>query len=213
MRIIGYVKGWVRHLFNNKVSNLALVFEDCSISKYGAVYMYARLSGVELGDYSYIGKSTIIHNTKIGKFCSISDDCVIGLPGHSLSTISTSSLFSGVNNGTKSSWVKRDMPHTPISVNIGNDVWIGYRVMIPVNVSIGDGAVVAAGAVVTRDVPPYAIVGGVPAKVIKYRFPKDVIERLMELKFWTKSDDEIKKNLYLFQKMDLKLEDLDNWLK
>lgn len=213
MRIIGYIKGWFRHLFNSKVSNLALVFDDCLISPNSAVYLHARLSGVELDDFSYVGKSSIIHNAKIGKFCSISDDCVIGLPGHSLSAISTSSLFSGVKNGTKSSWVKKDMPHTPVSVNIGNDVWIGYRAMIPVNVSVGDGAVIAAGAVVTKDVPPYAIVAGVPAKVIKYRFPNDVIERLLELKFWNKSNEEIKKNLNLFQKTDIKLEDLDNWLK
>jgi acetyltransferase-like isoleucine patch superfamily enzyme len=118
-----------------------------------------------------------------------------------------------VHNGTKSSWVQKDIPQTPVSVKIGNDVWIGYRAIIPVNVTIGDGAVIAAGAVVTKDVPPYAVVGGVPAKVIKYRFSPEVIERLMELRYWEMPDEEVKKNLDLFQKQGISVEDLDNWKK
>lgn len=175
--------------------------------------MNARLNKVKLGDYSYIGKGTVIHNTTIGKFCSISDFCVIGLPGHSLGTISTSSLFSGIHNGTKSSWVSKNMPHAPVNVKIGNDVWIGYRAMIPTNVTIGDGAVIAAGAVVTKDVPPYAVVGGVPARVIRFRFSQEIIDKLLELRFWERPDEEIKKNLDLFQKEGFTVEDIDNWIQ
>ena len=211
MTIIGYLRGWIKNLFNRRISNLSLVFLDCKISPYGIVYLQSRLRGVSLGDYSYVGRGTIIHNTTIGKFCSISDFCVIGLPGHNMQTISTSPIFAHKKNGTKSSWVSHDMPHTPINVQIGNDVWIGYRAIIPGNVVIGDGAVVAAGAVVTKDVPPYAVVGGVPAKVIKYRFSKEVIEKLLELRFWDRSDEEIKKNIDLFQKEDLSIEDIGNW--
>lgn len=207
----GYIRGWAKSLFKKKISNLSLVHENCNISPQAVVYMQARLSKVTLGDYSYIGRGTIIHNTTIGKFCSISDFCVIGLPGHNLSTISSSSLFSGIQNGTKSSWVNKNMPHVPVDVKIGNDVWIGYRAMIPSNVKIGDGAVIAAGAVVVKDVPPYAIVGGVPAKIIKYRFSHDVIDKLLELRFWDKSEEEIKKNINLFQKINLTLEDLNKW--
>lgn len=105
------------------------------------------------------------------------------------------------------------MPHTPVDVKIGNDVWIGYRAIIPVNVTVGDGAVIAAGAVVTKDVPPYAVVGGVPAKVIKYRFSQDVIEKLLDLRYWDRPDEEIKKNINLFQKEDLSIEDLNNWIQ
>lgn len=213
MGFSGYIKGWGKSLFNKKISNLSLVHENCCISRQAVVYMQARLSGVTLGDYSYIGRGTIIHNTSIGKFCSISDFCVIGLPGHSLNTISTSSIFSGINNGTKSSWVSKNMPHIPVEVKIGNDVWIGYRAMIPSNITIGDGAVIAAGAVVVKDVPPYAVVGGVPAKVIKYRFTQDVINKLQELRFWEHPDEEIKKNLDLFQKEGFTVEDLNNWIK
>lgn len=213
MRITGYIKGWIKNLFNKRISNLAMVFDDCKIAPLGTVYLQARISGVEMGNYSYIGRGTIIHNTTIGKFCSISDFCVIGLPGHSTNTLSTSPLFSGIHNGTKSSWVNKNMPHTPVDVKIGNDVWIGYRAIIPVNVTVGDGAVIAAGAVVTKDVPPYAVVGGVPAKVIKYRFSQDVIEKLLDLRYWDRPDEEIKKNINLFQKEDLSIEDLNNWIQ
>ena len=184
MRIVGYLKGWLKYLFNKRVSSLSLLFEDCEIASSSVVYGFSRLSGVKLGDYSYIGKKNILHDVTIGKFCSISDCCVIGLPGHSINTISSSPIFSFVKNGTKTTWISKDIPEEPIEVKIGNDVWIGYRAMIPSNVTIGDGAVIAAGAVVVKDVPPYAVVGGVPAKVIKYRFslPNFFIGSVPELK-------------------------------
>ena len=213
MKVASFVKGWFKHIFNKKISPFSFIHENCEIAPNGVVYMNARLNKVKLGDYSYIGKGTIIHDTTIGKFCSISDYCVIGLPNHSLKTLSSSPVFSLVHNGTKSSWVTEDQPYIPVNVKIGNDVWIGYRAMIPTNVIIGDGAVIAAGAVVTRDVPPYAVVGGVPARIIKYRFPQEVIEKLLELRFWDRPDDEIKNNLQLFQKEGLTVADLDKWVK
>ena len=213
MRITGYIRGWVKNLFNKRISNLAMVFDDCNIAPLGTVYLQARLSTVTMGNYSYVGRGTIIHNTKIGKFCSISDFCVIGLPSHGMNTISTSPLFSSIRNGTKSSWVQKDMPHTAVDVKIGNDVWVGYRVIIPSNVTIGDGAVIAAGAVVTKDVPPYAVVGGVPAKVLRYRFSQEIIDELLRIKFWDLNDEEIKKNIELFQKDNLTLDDLRHWIK
>ena len=83
--------------------------------------------------------------------------------------------------------------------------------MIPSSVTIGDGAVIAAGAVVVKDVPPYAVVGGVPAKVIKYRFSQEVIDKLLCLQFWNRPDEEIQKNIDLFQKEDLTVTDLEKW--
>ena len=78
-------------------------------------------------------------------------------------------------------------------------------------VSIGDGAIVAAGSVVVKDVPPYAIVGGAPAKVIKYRFPEEMIERLLEIKWWNLPDEELTKVVELFHIKNLTLEDLDKF--
>lgn len=85
-------------------------------------------------------------------------------------------------------------------VEIGNDVWIGWNAVIMPGVTIGDGAIVAAGAVVTHDVPCYAIVGGVPAKVIKKRFSDEIIKQLMKIKWWNWPDEKIKENLELFYK-------------
>lgn len=211
MGLLGYIIGWFKYILNKKVSYVSLVHRNCRLAPTAVVYPNARINGVTLDDYSYIGKGTIIHNTTIGKFCSISDCCVIGLPGHSTKTISTSPIFSGVQNGTKTSWVSVDLPQKKMDVKIGNDVWIGYRAMIPTNVTIGDGAVIAAGAVVVKDVPPYAVVGGVPARVIKYRFSQDVIDKLLEIRFWDRSEVEIKKNLDLFQREDLTVDDLNKW--
>lgn len=81
---------------------------------------------------------------------------------------------------------------------IGNDVWIGAYVNIIEGITIGDGAIIAAGSVVTQDVPPYAVVGGVPAKVIKYRFEQDIIEQLKKIEWWNKDQKWLKKNAHLF---------------
>lgn len=95
-----------------------------------------------------------------------------------------------------------DFENSPLRNNrpvvIGNDVWIGGNVVILPGVHIGDGAVLAAGAVVTKDVEPYAIVGGVPAKVIKYRFDENTIDKFLKIKWWDWDIEEIEKNIELF---------------
>ena len=208
----GFISGWFTFSLGHKgVSKWALVHSNCSIGKKAKVYRGSRLNGVKLEDYSYIGKKNILHNTTIGKFSSISDCCVIGLPGHPTNHLSTSPIYTAPFNALMETWVKERVYKPVINVEIGNYVWIGYGVMIPNNVKIGDGAIVAAGAVVTKDVPPYAIVGGVPAKVIKYRFPEDKIEKLMDLKWWNKPVEEIKSHIELFTQPDLNTEQLNSW--
>lgn len=80
-------------------------------------------------------------------------------------------------------------------VKIGNDVWIGNNVMIMDGVTIGDGAIIAAGSIVTKDVEPYVVCAGIPAKAIKSRFDKDKVDKLLELRWWDKSPEWIKKNI------------------
>lgn len=89
-------------------------------------------------------------------------------------------------------------------IMIGNDVWIGYEAVIMSGVHIGDGAVIGTRAVVTKDVPPYTIVGGVPAKKIKMRFDRQTVEDLLELKWWDWTSEKIKKNLSLIMSGEIR---------
>ena len=93
-----------------------------------------------------------------------------------------------------------EITHTPegYSMVIGNDVWIGSDVKILEGITIGNGAIVACGAVVTKDIPPYAVVGGVPAKIIKYRFSDDNIEKLLNIQWWDWDENILRSNAILF---------------
>ena len=138
-------------------------------------------NGVVLGDYSYVNRNTLIGSGTIGKFCSVGPGCQIGGHKHPLTYASTSPYTYGVGSvvSMKATW--EDFPEPP---SIGNDVWIGGSAIILQGVTIGDGAVIAAGTVVTRDVAPYAVVAGVPGKVVKHRFPPEQVEYLLRLRWW-----------------------------
>ncbi len=142
---------------------------------------------VKIDDYSYCNFGTIIFNeTQIGKYCSIGYRVQIGLPEHPMNELSTSPALYRNGDLLKShyiDWPRNDF-HTPVIV--GNDVWIGSNAMIMQGVKIGDGAVIAAGAVVTKDVESYAIVGGVPAKLIRYRFDEVTCQKLKNSSWWDK---------------------------
>jgi acetyltransferase-like isoleucine patch superfamily enzyme len=134
-----------------------------------------------LGDCSYVTRGTIIGPAVIGKFCSVGNYCQIGMPEHPLTFVSTSPRTYGRSNvfGKRDDW--NDFPRPPV---IGNDVWIGSGAQVLQGVKVGDGAVLAAGAIVTKDVPPYAIVAGVPARILRYRFDENRIQTLLRLKWW-----------------------------
>jgi acetyltransferase-like isoleucine patch superfamily enzyme len=204
-----YAAGLTRLYKTPLVSVFALVDGRSKISLKTKVNRFARIRNSAVGDYSYIGPSTRIDNTDIGKFCSISWNCCIGLESHGLSSISTSPIFTEKYNGTGSTWLLKEPEKTqPTRSSIGNDVWIGVNAIILSGLQIGDGSVIGAGAVVTKDVPPYAIVGGTPAKVIGSRFPQDIVQKLLEKKWWDAPEDEIKKNIPLFQMRNISLSDI-----
>lgn len=210
----GYFKGWFHYSWKvGNVHKLALAHINCIISKKSVVYRYARLNSCFVDDYSYVGTGTIMRYTNVGKFTSISDYCVIGMPAHNIDTLSSSPLFTYKNNGTGQTWCVDDViPRSKIHVEIGSDVWIGYGVKVVNNIKIGNGSVIAAGAVVVRDVPDYAIVGGVPAKLIRYRFSDEDIKKLSDFKWWEKSDEELKNNLHLFSIRPFSFEHIkNNW--
>lgn len=144
---------------------------------------------VILGDYSYINTDSVIENTLIGKFCSISSEVRINPGEHCLNRMTTYPIDRLIDEKT---------PRINKRINIGNDVLICAGAIILSGVEISDGAVIGAGAVVTHDVPAYAIVGGVPARVLRYRFSHNKIKELLALKWWDWSEEEIRKNKNLF---------------
>lgn len=209
MSKIKFVIGGLKNLFNSNISCLAFVSSNNDLDKRVVIYRGVKIKGSRVGAYSYISPNTEVENAEIGRFCSIADHCRIGMGTHNIDQISTSPIFTQKVNGAKVRWVDENVNDSPLlKVSIGNDVWVGSRAMILGGVSIGDGAVVAAGAVVTKDVPAYAIVGGVPAKIIKHRFSKELIDRLVELKWWNYSEAVLKECIYLFQKRNILEKDI-----
>ena len=160
---------------------------------------------VKCGNYTYgdldvIASSGIPHRLIIGNFCSIASDVKFFLTGnHEMKTVSTfpfdvrifGELPKGLGNG---------------NIVIKDDVWIGQRCLIMSGVTIGQGAVVDAGAVVTKDVPPYAIVGGCPAKIIRYRFSDEIISELLNLDYSNLDYETIK----MHKELSLKKIDREN---
>ncbi|PLY04749.1 MAG: acetyltransferase [Arcobacter sp.] len=144
----------------------------------------------EINSYTYIAKKTEIYNAKIGKFCSIGPNSIIGLSTHPLDNfISTSPIFYSTEKQLPVRVVDKQYFNDSIKETIiGNDVWIGANVLITGGITIGNGAVIAAGSIVTKNVEEYAIVGGIPAKIIKYRFDLEKRKFLKESQWWNKSN-------------------------
>ena len=172
---------------------------NCKFGIYNTVYSYVSLNQIELGDFTYISDYTSILRTTIGKFCSIGPDCKIGLGKHPTKDfVSTHPVFFSTLKQAQVTFADRNYFDEFAYIIIGNDVWLGANVIVVDGVKIGDGAIVAAGSVVTKDIPPYTIVGGVPAKIIKYRFEKEEIKKLLQLKWWDMDVEYLKENFIKF---------------
>ncbi|WP_304518561.1 CatB-related O-acetyltransferase [Adlercreutzia sp. ZJ242] len=148
-----------------------------------------------LGYGSYVGDNAVVKSADIGRYSSISYNLSIGGGNHDYLSASTYTPY----------WWKRTFgvevegEARPRRTTIGSDVWIGCGSSVLAGVSVGDGAVVGAGALVNRDVPPYAIVVGVPAKVLKWRFPRETRERLLACRWWDYPPEVIASNAELFR--------------
>ncbi len=171
----------------------------------------SRCFNVNIGRCSSIRGGGRAMNAVIGNYTVIAQGCEIGLGVHPTNYLSCHSIFYAHTPwGIHPEWKKTIEGIERIS-HIGNDVWIGAKSIVMDGVTIGDGAIVAAGSVVTKDVPPYAIVGGAPAKIIKYRFPQEMIDRLLEIKWWDLPDDEITKVIDLFHRPNPTLDDINEF--
>jgi len=154
------------------------------VDKSSSIDIGCNVIDCEIGKYSYIAMFSWVINAEIGAFCSIGDNVYIGGAEHPINWASTSPAFEGVKNSyPKERFASLTLPPYKRTI-IGNDVWIGHGAVIKQGVRIGDGAIVGSNAVVTKDVPPYAIVGGVPAKILRYRFSQDIIQQMLKSKWW-----------------------------
>ena len=149
---------------------------------------------ISVGNYTY-GTLSVFANTKasklkIGHFCSIGDGVEFILSSeHPTDCVSTFPFK------VKCLGIEAAEAVTKGDITVGDDVWIGQHAIVLSGVTIGQGAVIAAGSVVSKDVPPYAIVGGVPAKLIKYRFPEDIIKKLLRIDYSRLTKEQVQKVL------------------
>lgn len=172
-------------------------FSNCHVSLKSKIDAKVTLSedvvineGVSLRGNVKIGKGSFVNGPSviaapdnapviIGSFCSIAGFVYIVSANHNIQFPTSYQISTGKYSGIFKDNIGKTGP-----INIGNDVWIGTHAVILSGVTIGNGAVIAAGSVVTKDIPPYAVVGGIPAKVIKFRFEDSSIKKLEDLKWW-----------------------------
>lgn len=176
---------------NIRVNKLAYI-KNSTFEGNNYVDRFCKIRNASVGKYSYIGFGSDFNNVEIGNYCSISSDVKIGLGKHPIDHFSSSPVFYSNNNpfGIKEAYSSFD--ENPKKTIIEHDVWIGANVIIMDGVKIETGAVIAAGAVVTKNVSAYEIVGGVPAKTIKKRFDESTISELLNSKWWEMSPKTLK---------------------
>lgn len=168
--------------------NITTIEESCIFPK--SKYIW------NMGSFSY-SHSTLPNYTTVGRYTSIAKGMQVFGSKHTVEKLTTSpitqsSIFN-VNNGK----ILTDHIEEESKLDIGNDVWIGQNVTLKPGITIGDGAVIAANSVVTKDVPSYAIVGGIPATLIRYRFTDDIVRRLTNIKWWEYKYTDFPKNIFM----------------
>ncbi len=171
---------------------------SCSFGNNIAINRRCYINNSIIGDYSYVGLNCVINYTRIGKFCSIARGVDIGGFNHDYSKVTTMPKFRFRQLFEAQKRIKIDIGEDENLCNIGNDVWIAAGAHILHSVTIGDGAVIGAGAIVTKDVEPYSIVTGIPAKTYKKRFEQKYIDKLLEIKWWNFPKHIIEQHFDLF---------------
>ncbi|WP_348921986.1 CatB-related O-acetyltransferase [Enterococcus rotai] len=158
---------------------------------YNSIGLNTSISHSEIGIGSYCGNDCIVNRVKIQKFCSVGNNVEVIYGTHPVNAFfSTHPAFfsvkkqSGVTFVTENLFSENKLIQKKYSVLVEDDVWIGSHAKILEGIKVGTGAIVAAGALVTKDVEPYSIVGGVPAKIMGYRFDEQTISELLQTEWW-----------------------------
>ncbi|ESX93310.1 antibiotic acetyltransferase [Mesorhizobium sp. M0761] len=184
----------------------------CKLGRYASIGERVVLREVNVGDFSYFERHAEAIYTTIGKFCSIAANSRINALEHPIERITQHKLSYRPNEYFR--WLGVDAAfrarRQAKAVGIGNDVWIGHGAVIMPEISIGNGAIIGANSVVTRDVPAYTIVAGVPAKPLRMRFPSEIAARIESLAWWDWPPEKLAKAVPDMQA--LPIEDfLDRW--
>lgn len=161
----------------------------------------SEFNNSSMARFSYCGYNCTINNTDIGAFCSLSNNVIIGGGTHPIHWVSTSPVFYAGRDSIARKFATHHREN-PLRTRIGNDVWIGRNVMIKQGVHIGDGAVIGMGSIVTKDVESYSIVGGNPARLIRYRFGPETRAHLEKIAWWDFTDAEIQRHASSFNSVE-----------
>lgn len=196
--MIKYIKQTIKHFLlkkrfsKSKIHNNVNIDNNSTIGKNTVLFNSVSIQNTKIDNYSYIQSNSVISSTNIGKFCSIASNVNIGLAEHPTNFISTSPIFYDNTQPLPFFFSKKqEFKNIYSTTNIEADVWIGQSAIIKSGVNIRVGAIIGAGAVVVKDVEPYSIVGGVPAKHIKYRFDEVLKDELIQSKWWQYTDEQI----------------------
>ncbi|HIP33138.1 MAG TPA: CatB-related O-acetyltransferase [Bacteroidia bacterium] len=203
MKFIVYI--WMKILKKSRGSAI----KNSSIHITSKIESGTQFINSTMGKHSFCGYDCDISNCEIGSFTSIANNVVVGGGMHPIHWVGTSPVFYEGRDSVKekfSEHTRDDIKKTKIGV----DVWIGQNVMIKQGVTIGTGAVVGMGSIVTKDVEPYTIVAGNPAKKIRMRFDENTIESLLNSRWWEFNDKKLLKYAKYFQEPKIFIKELNN---
>lgn len=201
---------------DNLIIEKNVTFNNTRFTRFNRICQNSNIDKSSIGICSYIGSNSKLINVDIGAYTSIGPDVEIIYGTHPIHMVSTHPVFYSMRKQCGTSFVSENVyPEfnkiessggKAVSAKIGNDVWIGAGVKIVEGVSIGNGAVVLAGAVVTKDVDDYAVVGGIPAKLVKYRFDIEIITKLQQIEWWNSDMNMLRVHAKYFDDIELFLE-------
>lgn len=190
MQLLSLLKNYFARK-GTRINQLAII-KWTKLEENVGIRAFCKVERCTIGKCTYLGSLVAAYDAEIGRFCSIARECYIGGASHPLDRVSSSVCFYSKQNDTGVYYNENDYAWNNHTI-IGNDVWLGARAIIKSGVTIADGAVIGAGAVVTKNVGPYEIWAGNPAKLIRKRFDEVTIKKLLNIKWWNWDDERLSK--------------------